>query len=436
MSLTRRAMRQVKSRAKSIIQIMTFVFFLFGSSSSLSIGAEIEPVPQSLSLTVYFDGYVSVEYELELDPTDPAVNVTLLGQVFEDVTVVDQEGLPLDYSLGNGKVTVFSLGANQTTIAYTTQDLTRKEGRYWSLEANITTTTTVILPREASVVSLSHIPEIIESSDSQVLLVMPAGMMQVIYVVGVVGTREHAQVVLNDAETTINQIKEEGIIVTEAEAKLQEAIASFNSENYPQAETLGYEAKDISLQINETATEALATIDEASNEIFKAENEGRSSGLNEAKNLLDSAKSAYVNGDYEQASILADQAKTQAERAQKPFPLEILGIAITAVVSVGVIVFRLRKKRNVFEPLKQERMIDVQKIFKQHDLREEEMEAIQFIASKNGQSLEAELFSNLNLPRTTTWRMVRRLDEMGIIEIDKFRRQNLIVIRERYEIKK
>lgn len=424
----------MEPKTKRIIQIMIFVFFLFDSSCSLSIGAE--PVPQSLSLTVYFDGYVLAEYVLELDPTDPAVNVTLLGQVFEDVTIVDQEGLPLDYSLGNSKVTIFSLGSNQTTITYNTQDLTRKEGRYWTLEANTTTKSIVILPREASVISLSHIPEVIESSDSQVLLVMPAGMMQVIYVVGVVGTREHAQIVLNDAETIINQIKEQGIIVTEAEAKLQEAMLAFNSEIYTQAETLGYEAKDLALQINETATEALVAIDGASSEITKAENDGRTSGLSEAKNLLDSANNTYANGDYVQAYTLANQARTQAEKAQKPFPLEILGIAVTVIISISVLVFGLKKKRAGFETLKQERMIDVQKIFKQHDLRMEEMEAVQFIASKDGQALEADLYSNLNLPRTTTWRMVRRLEEMGIVKIDKFRRQNLIIIRERYEIKK
>jgi uncharacterized membrane protein len=395
-------------------------------------GAEKETVPHSLSLTVFFNGYVRIEYYVEVDPTDPTVNITLLGQVLEDITIVDQEGLPLDYLLKNGKATIFSLGSNQTTVTYNTQDLTRKEGRYWTLEANTTTNTTIILPTEAVVISLNQVPIIIKYIDNQVLLVMPVGNIQVTYVVGILGTREHAQIVLNDAEETINQIKELGILVTEAEAKLLEATEEFNNENYFQAETLGTAAKNIAIQTNSTATEAQLGIDEASSDISNAENEGRTSGLIEARNFLISANIAYTNGDYEQASILANQAKDQAKIAQKPFPLEILGFTLIAVI-IGVIVFRLRKKRVVHESLKQKRMIDFQKILKNHDLRDEEKEAIQFLARKNGQSLEAELFKNLDLPRTTMWRMVRRLEEMRIIRIEKFRRQNLIIIQKRYE---
>ena len=330
---------------KKIHVVLAFSLLVASSNSSLASSVE-GPIPHALSLTVYFDGYVLVEYDLEVDPTSPAVNVTLFGQVLEDVTVEDQEGLPLDHSFTDGEITVYSLGAEKLTITYNTQDLTKKEGRYWTLETNVTTNATMVLPSGASILSLNRVPQMIESSDGQVLLVMPKGPVQVTYVLGVVGTREHAQVVLNDAERTVNEIKELGVIVTEAEEKLQEAMEAFDAGSYAQAENLGYEARDLAVQINQTAAEALAVMDEASGEIAKAENEGRRLGLDEAIDLLNQANDAYLAGDYEQASSLAYESTVKAEDAQKPFPLEMIGIALAVVTSLGFLALGLRKRRS------------------------------------------------------------------------------------------
>jgi uncharacterized membrane protein len=241
---------------------------------------------------------------------------------------------------------------------------------------------------------------------------------------------------LSNAETTINQIKGLGVIATEAEAKLQEAIEAFNSGNYAQAETLGYEAKDLAVQTNQTATQSLTRINEAFGEIDKAENEGRTLGLNEARDLLDQANGAYAEGDYEQALTLANQSKDKAEKAERPLPLEIVGVVLAAIFFISLSIFGLRKKRSAPKPREETRTIDVQRIYKRYDLRDEEMQAIQFLADNNGQAFEAELYQNLDLPRTTTWRMVRRLEKMEIINIIKFRKQNLINIKKRFEIKK
>ena len=415
-----------------IYAILAFLAFS-ASSPSLSASIEGELVPEALSLTVYFDGYVLVEYDIQVDPSFPAINVTLFGQVLEDVTVVDQGGLPLDHSFTDGEITVYSLGAEQLTVTYHTQDLTMKEGRYWTLETNATTNATIVLPLEASVLSLNRVPRIIESGDGQVVLVMPEGLVQVTYVLGVVGTREHAQVVLNDAGKTINAIKGLGVIITEAEAKFEEAMEAFDAGNYAQAEGFGYEARDLAVEVNQTAAQALVRIDEAIGEIVKAENEGRSLGLDEAGDLLDQADDAYSAGNYGQASTLADEAKGAAERAQRPFPFEVIGIALAAVVSLGFLTLGLRRRRSEPELAEEERVIDVDKILRSHDLRDEEAEAVRLLADSNGQAFEAELFANLNLPRTTTWRMVRRLEGMGIISLKKFRKQNLVSIRKRYE---
>lgn len=77
--------------------------------------------------------------------------------------------------------------------------------------------------------------------------------------------------------------------------------------------------------------------------------------------------------------------------------------------------------------------VDLDKLFRRHrDLRQDEIQVINFLASKGGKAFEAELFELLNLPRTTTWRLIRRLSGMEIVDVKKSRRQNTVLIRDKY----
>ena len=76
---------------------------------------------------------------------------------------------------------------------------------------------------------------------------------------------------------------------------------------------------------------------------------------------------------------------------------------------------------------------DTEKLFNQHKyLRDEEIKVIQFLGENNTTAYEAQIYEKLNLPRTTTWRLLKRLQKMEIINIEKSRRQNIISIRKKY----
>ena len=404
-----------------------------------------ETTPETLFLTVYPDGFVFVDYTLQVDPTFPTQNITVFGQVLEDLLVVDNDGLPLDYSIINYTISVYSLGTDKIKLTYLTQDLTSKEGRYWTLTIVTPINTRIILPVETTIISLNKVPEMIETSDNRVELLMNSSLIEVTYVIGVVGTEEHAQIVLSEAETTIMEIKNFGTISTEAETKLQEAEDAFNLGNYVEAETLGYEAKNLAIQINQTATQAQSKMDEAEGAITNAQNEGRPLGLNEAQVLLDQAYSAYVTGNYTQAMNLATQAITKAEEAEiflseETDPSLVYGIVgailIPTIIIFGFFFVRSRKKPKEVEIKKKKRRIDAERIFRVHkNLMPEEKQAIQFLVENNGEAFEAELYDYVKLPRTTTWRLVKRLEGMGIIKRTKFRRQNLIRVKNKYTIK-
>ena len=78
-------------------------------------------------------------------------------------------------------------------------------------------------------------------------------------------------------------------------------------------------------------------------------------------------------------------------------------------------------------------IVKVEDIFREHrDLRQDEKEAVLFLSEKNGRAYEAELYERLGIPRTSTWRLIKRLEKMEIIDITKSRRQNVVSIRQKY----
>jgi uncharacterized membrane protein len=405
-----------------------------------------ETTPETLFLTVYPDGFVFVDYTVRVDPTFPTQNITVFGQVLEDLLITDKDGLPLDYSIGNNcTVNVYSLGTDEIKLTYLTQDLTSKEGRYWTLTVDAPVTAQIILPAETTIISLNQVPQMIHTRDNRVELFMNASLIEVTYVIGVVGTEEHAQIVLSEAETVILAIKNLGIKIADAESKLQEAENAFNLGNFVDAETLGYEAKNLATQINQTATEAQSKIDDAEAAVANAQKEERAVGLTEAQDLLDQAKTAYNGGNYLEAINLATQAISKAEESgvflsEEAGSLPVYGIIGAIIVGViivfGYLFFRSRRKTEVREVKKKERRIDVERIFLVHkDLMPEEKQAIRFLAENNGEAFEANLYEYVKLPRTTTWRLVKRLERMDIIKRTKFRRQNLIRVKNKYTIK-
>jgi uncharacterized membrane protein len=366
----------------------------------------------------------------------------VFGQILEQLLIADSDGLPLDYTLNGSEITVDSLGADQISITYLTQDLTSKDGKYWTLTIDAPISTQIVTAEQTTIISLNKVPEMIQTSDNQVTLVMEAGLTEVTYVIGVIGTQTYAQMVIQDAQQTIDAIKDLGIIVTEAELKLAQAQGAYNQSNYAEAETLGNEAKTAAIQTNQTAAQAQQKIVEAQQAILQAEDEQRTFGLNDAQNLLSQANAAYSSGGYSQALALANQALTATVNADvlsenfDPLIYYVLLIAILAVIAVFIVFFVRSKNKTEQVAVRKERRIDVERIFRVHkNLLPEERQAIEFLVQNNGEAFEADLYEYVKLPRTTTWRMVKRLQDMGIIKTTKFRRQNLVRIKRKFDIK-
>ena len=401
---------------------------------TLLLPAYAQTTPNSLNLTVFEDGVVQVEYIVSVDPTYPAVNITLFGQTFEDLIIVDENTVPLDYSLIGDVVMVHTLGASSVTITYSTSDLTNKVGRFWSLNISSPVAVRVVLPLGASIISLSSIPESIESKDGRTIVVMPEGPIEITYVIGIVGTKEHAWAAILSAEAAIEEIKGRGVVVDEAEAILSQAKDEFGKGNYAKAEELAKQAEETAKRIGELADNASTMIGRAEEAIAKAEGEGKD--VKDARELLNRAKDEFGKGNYELALSLAGQARAKAEEAkveegaQPAFPyLEILA----AIAIIGIVAAVLLLLRRPTKYVKEVRKVNLEKIFEERPgLRPEDREAIEFLAEAGGEAFESELRDRFKLPRTTVWRMVKRLEREGLVEIKKVGGQNLIKIKEEF----
>ena len=287
----------------------TLLLLLASQFSSTLVLADGPIVSESLTLTAYLDGFVLVDHKLELNETYPSVNVSLLGEAYEELLVVDEQNLPVDYSLIDGKASIYSLGASRIQISYFTADLTSKTGKYWTLSTEVSTNATVVLPADASIISLNNVPELIESSNGQVSLVMPAGVIEI--------------------------------------------------------------------------------------------------------------------------TFIAEHSLQQQTQSDDTWLLIVIASFLIIVSIVLALWFLRRKKPPPPEEVKSE--VDVDKLLeKEKNLRPEEVRVINFLAEKNGTAFEAELYEKLNLPRTTTWRLLKRLEKMEIVDIRKSRRQNIVAIRKKY----
>lgn len=118
-------------------------------------------------------------------------------------------------------------------------------------------------------------------------------------------------------------------------------------------------------------------------------------------------------GDWEISYELIYQRTTQTLTQTPPpeiMPVPAYYALIACAVAAVVIGMALGKCRKKFEPLKTE-----------------EVEIVRFLKENNGRALEAELRKAFpNIPRTTMWRLVKRLEKKGILRVRKVGLQNVV----------
>jgi uncharacterized membrane protein len=335
----------------------------------------VEPyTPETLSFTVYGDGSTLVEYTLTADSTLPRITVPLFGQLHMDMIITNGQDILLDYAVIDGAATIDTLGAEEVNILYTALDLVDKEGAIWTLNIETPLIFSVRFPHEATIIGMSSIPNSITSIDDQYILTLNSGQQSVSYSTGVVGTKEQAVITIKNAELAIDQAESEGISVQEAEEEIGKAQEAYDQGRYIDAE--------------QSASKAMRLVEQASTQITEAP----------AQPLIGIFLVPWV-------------------------------VALAAIVALIILLVRRRSGPKITYE-KEIRNINVAKILQSRpQLRLEDREAIQYLADSGGEAFETEIREYFKLPKTTSWRMVRRLQREDIVEVRKVGGQNLIRIK-------
>jgi uncharacterized membrane protein len=408
--------------------LVPLFLLLFIAPAMNPVHAESGYTPESLSLKVFADGVTSVEYRVGVNPTLARVNVTAVGYPVSNLAVKDQDDEILESSLVDGEILVNVLGARTAAISYTTPGLTRKEGQLWGLEAELPIEANIVLPASATITSIQPFPLSIGIVGESTTLTMPVGNVSIGYIIGVVGTKEHALAVINDAEETVSELAAQGIKVDNSTSLLEAAWQAYLAENYVQAEELARDARAIAEGTLEAASHASSSIEVADSAMQSALETGRTSLTEEADAQLGQARALYEQGDYEGAAALAEEARTDAEASRRPVGF---GFALWAVPLGAAVVLLFAYRRRGRAPVREGApAVDLEATFEAYpELRMDEREALRFIASKMEGVFVSELRDRFELPRSSTWRMVRRLEEMGVIETERVGRETFLRLR-------
>ncbi|UVS69880.1 hypothetical protein [Nitrososphaera viennensis] len=264
-----------------------------------------------------------------------------------------------------------------------------------------------------------------------------------------------AQVALDRAEKAIAEFRGNGIVVADAEGLLLNALDAFAAGKYRFATSLANEATDLASSANRTAQAAIQAMNIAEVSI----NATKTLGINvpEAEEMLHRTKEMYVYGGYDDALSMAVQAKMAATDSTD----QLYTAAGIAGVSAGwaVVYLRLRhkgiaraaaaevrKKEKVAPPppaieveggsapvemqdgglVSQAVALDLVFAEKPH-IRRGDRDVLRYVMGQdNGEALLADIRNRFLLPKSSAWRLVKRLEREELVEIIKFGNQNLI----------
>jgi uncharacterized membrane protein len=398
---------------------------------------QISPVsaftnPQKITISIFGDGVTRLDYLFQANITSLQTNLTLLGEEYGNIFIVNEDGLPLEYIENDDGLTIYSLGSTLVNLTYLTSELTSKSSVIWSLEVTVPISTKIVLPQGATIINLNVIPLEIETLNEKTALVMPSGQVKIDYTLDILGSETLAEDAINIAEEMVQKAENEGAIITLAKDLLLEAISLFQQESYIDSEEKATQALELVHDILEKKTVAEAKITATEVAIQIAKDSGNTLGLDIAESLFDDAQEEYQSGDYDQAIFYADQALEAAVNSDKEANSILIiaaGLIIVAAAGGYIILRRKISQRHTSEEIE----IDLERIFEEHpELRMDDREVIKYLAENDGEAFAFDIRDRFNIPRTSAWRMIQRLQRFEVVDERKVGGQSLINIKEKY----
>ena len=420
-----------------------------------------------------------VQYDLRLKTNASEITLPLMGGNINEILVKNYLSKYLVYSFNSSRndIKINTQNESQVRVTYQTPDLVNKQEREWSFLIDSAFPFTVKLPNDAVVTNLGEqSPSLIRKLGGQNLLSFDKGKISIDYVIGYAGTREQATISINSAELDLTKTANEhnGINLNEVKRILQSAKIALNQSNFIDAERLANNASDIS----EVITESFETSkDMISNATAKIENvQGTNIDTAQASEFISKSNIEFSQGNYPKALEYATLAinsldNTKQEILSSNTSIFIFILLIPIATLVGIYIYRKYNRKNKSQlrssttiketPLNSEmsadtlgenNFIDLKSSMKEHknndnsvqsdlhkliadsitqkkNLKPEEKEILFYICDNEGAAFEGEIRNKFILPKTSLWRLIKRLEREDMIEVTKIGGQNLIKLK-------
>ena len=148
---------------------------------------------RTLDFTIYQDGSTHVFYELDVDPLKLEVPVELFGEMIENITIVDEDGLLLSSEIDHNLALIETFGASQLSIDYDTQDLVSKTGKIWTFSIDAVEQYSVVTPKNSVIIEMSNFPISMQVENDQSHLVFPSGKTSISYYISTLASAQPVQ---------------------------------------------------------------------------------------------------------------------------------------------------------------------------------------------------------------------------------------------------
>ena len=436
----------------------------------------------SLFIALFSDGTALIEQDIVVNPVLANTAVALYGKTVDGLNVMDYKGKSIGYQSGQqqGEVVINSSGVSNARLSYETPDLVNKQGRTWTFSFNSTSGFSLKLPTNSTIIDLGkQFPVSVTQIGEQGLLTFHPGHIQISYVIGYLGTEAQSNASIESATIAIKDARNRypGIMMADAQNFLQQALISKANKKYSDAEKYSTASNNLIINVTRGYIASQNAIEGGQLQVRKAAEIGHDTTA--ATALLSEAENEFSRGHYNLVKGLVDKAIISIQNnASYSFPIYAV-IGGIAVATSTVVVIALRKKifrgrsrvgveydsnlsgllsdissgshppakpslslpaspepkpEQVDQQVSSEDKTILVRIVKRiiaekPHLRPEDQDVLMFLAEKDGAAFESELRSKFLLPKTTIWRLVKRLEREGLIEIRKAGGQNLIKLR-------
>jgi uncharacterized membrane protein len=458
--------------------IVLIVFVILSGSIFDKAFSQIQYQVNSVFIGILSNGDSIVQYDLRLKSNTSEITLPLIGGNINEILVRNyiSKYLPYTFNSVTNEIKINSQNESQIRITYQTPDLVNKQEREWSILIDSAFPFTVKLPNDAVVTNLGEqSPSLIRKLGGQNLLSFDKGRISIDYVIGYAGTREQATISINSAELDLAKAESEhlGINLGSVKDILLNAKTALNQSNFIDAERLATNASDLSSTITESFEVSKDMMSNATRKI--EEFQDMNVDTSQASEFVSKSNIEFSQGNYPKAIEYATLALNSLDvpRQEQPFLYSSTAYLLLIPLAVSIGFFILRKYKRKSNPQMQDTVnkndpynSDIQtNIYKENsfieqqspgeeqtntevtpeksnlrnfvsdairqkgNLKPEEKDILLYISEKEGAAFEGEIRNKFILPKTSLWRLIKRLERENLIEVIKIGGQNLIKLK-------